>query len=113
MKVRIVSWFLAGAYLGCGVLLFLFVQRCQGIFSGFNIQRPFLTRTILAAGPFGCLSFSVAVGVAVVLKDFRFRSSYLNPIFALVLVVWIVGVFWALFCSLSEAGGLRITYDLQ
>ena len=107
MKVRTYSWVLAGAYLVCGVILFLVIPKFQEIYSGFNIEGSFLMRATLATGPVGCLCSSAAVAMFVVLKDVRFRSRLLNPIFTVVFGLWIICTPFALIYPLITAGEIR------
>jgi hypothetical protein len=88
MKVRIFSWILAGAYLVCGVILFLFTSKIQDIYSGYNIQVPFLTRAMFSVGPYGCFFLAVAVGAALVLNDLRFQKRFVSLFFAITLLLW-------------------------
>ena len=81
MKIKIYSWILAGAYLLCGAAFFCMVLKAREIFSGFNIELPFMTRMALAIGPVGWLCALVVVGALVILKDMRFHSRLLNPFF--------------------------------
>jgi len=79
---------LAGVYLLCGVALFLMLFRFQEIFSNFSIELPLATRMALAIGPVGWLCALGAVGMLVILKDLRFHSRLLNPLFAFLLGAW-------------------------
>jgi type II secretory pathway component PulF len=88
MKIKIYSWLLAGAYLlwGCG--LFHVIPKFLGIFTGFNIQLPFSLRILLFVEPYGWLLLAVGLAGAVIVSDRRFRSRALNPLFSLLLVLW-------------------------
>jgi len=87
MKIKAYSWMLAGAYLICGIALFLIIPKCD--FSGFARPLPFLTRAALALGSFGWLGLALAAGALVILKDLRFRSRLLSVLLTVVLGVWI------------------------
>jgi hypothetical protein len=83
---------IACAYFLCGTLLFYFIPKSREIFSGFNIPLPSLMKVTFAVGEHGWLFLAIIAGVAIVLKDLKFRSRYLNPLFTLVLVFWIGGL---------------------
>jgi hypothetical protein len=113
VKVKIYSWILASAYLLCGAALSFALFKIQAILSGFNIELPFMTRMALAVGPVGWLCVSVAAGLFVILKDLRFHSRLLNPLFTLVLVAWMICMAIALVsslmattCSITENAGM-------
>ena len=89
MKTTPYSWILAGAYLFCGLGIGYVVLKLQAIFSGFGIELPTMTRVALGVGPVGSLCVSLALGLLVILKDLRFRSRLLNPLFTLVLLSWV------------------------
>ena len=88
MKIKVYSRILAGIYALFGAALFLVIPKFEVFFSGLAKPLPFLTRAVFAVGPFGWLCLSVAVGTFVVLKDLRFRSRLLSPVFTFVLVLW-------------------------
>jgi hypothetical protein len=85
MKVRTYSWILAASYLLCGVMFFVVVAKFQAILSELEVPLPLLTRAVFLVGPLGWLTSAVVVAVGVVLKDLRFRSRFLNPLFTVIL----------------------------
>jgi hypothetical protein len=105
MKVRIYSWILATSYMLLGIVLYLVIPKFIAIFSGFDLESPFLTRSIFAIGPFGCLFFSAIIGIIVILKDFKFPSPYLNHFFALFLVLWVGCTLISIIRPIYEASG--------
>jgi hypothetical protein len=93
IRIKIYSWKLAGAYLICGLIFFfadLKIQPfIQNVFSGFNISFPFLTKAAFTVGPYGWIFLMAAVGAIVVLKDLKFQTRFLNPLFTVLLVLWV------------------------
>jgi type IV pilus assembly protein PilC len=87
MKIKAFSWIVAGAYLLCGVMLFIVIPQFESIFSGFAAPLPLLTRTVFAIGPFGWLSLAVTLGALVILKEWRFRSRLLDLIFVMLFML--------------------------
>jgi hypothetical protein len=77
---------MAGASLLSGVA-FLFLSKFEDVLAGFNIPLPFLIKATFAIGAYGWLCLSVEVGILVILKDLKFRSRYLNPLFTFVLLL--------------------------
>jgi hypothetical protein len=96
MKVKFYSGILACVYLLCGVVLFFALFKFQEVFSGFGIALPLVTRVTLTVGPIGWLCLFVAVSLVVILKDLRFRSRSLNPLFTFGLVFCVVCMIIAL-----------------
>ena len=93
---------LAGAYLFCGFGISYVVRELQTIFSGFGIDLPIITRVLLDVGPVGWSCAALAAGFLVILKDLRFRSRLLNPLFTMLLVSGIAGMALALFSALRN-----------
>ena len=93
MKIKVYSWILASAYLLCGVVLFLvtlkFQPWLQQAFSEVGMTLPFLTRATFVVGPYGWLLLAIASGTFVILKDLRFHSRLLSPLFTFILVLWV------------------------
>jgi hypothetical protein len=93
MKIKVYSWTLASAYLLCGVVLFLvtlkFQPWLQQIYSGFGMTLPFLTKAAFVVGPYGWLLLAIASSTFVILKDLRFHSRLLSPLFTFILVLWV------------------------
>jgi len=87
MKIKAFSWIVAGAYLLCGVMLFIVIPQFESIFSGFAAPLPLLTRTVFAIGPFGWLSLAVTFGALTILKDWRFRSRLLDLLFVMLFML--------------------------
>ena len=87
MRIKIYSWIMASTYLFCGVVSFLFIRWSKVVLADFNISLPFLMRATFAIGAYGWLCLSVEVGILVILKDLKFRSRYLNPLFTFVLLL--------------------------
>ena len=108
-KIKIYSWILAGAYPLCGLAFFVTLFKLQKVFAGMGIQLPWVTVTTLSVGRFEWLGASVAMGALVILKDLRFQSRLLNPLFTVALVSWIICMavallypFMAITCCLAE-----------
>jgi hypothetical protein len=108
MKVRIYSWFLASLYLLCGATFFVVVAKFQAFFSELEVPLPLLTRAVFFVSPLGWLALAVVVALAVVLKDLRFRSRFLNPLFTIILLVAVGGIAVALFVAILECPTERL-----
>jgi type II secretory pathway component PulF len=100
MKIKLDTWILAGGYFVCGVMFFFVIPQFQTVFSGMSVQLPVLTRAVCALGPWGSLFLPVAIGLLAILKDFRFHSRLLNPVFTLILALLACCVIIALFSPL-------------
>lgn len=70
------------------------------VYSEGGVQLPVLTRAVFAVGPWGSLFLPVAIGLLAILKDFRFHSRLLNPVFTLILALLACCVIIALFSPL-------------
>jgi hypothetical protein len=104
MKVKTYSWILAGAYSLCGLALFVAVLRVHKLITIWGISLQPITIAVLTVGPIGWLLLSLAAAVLVVLKDLRFRSSLLNPLFTFTLVSWVVLAVFALLSPFMAQG---------
>jgi hypothetical protein len=60
----------------------------QKVFAGMGIELPWATTATLSVGRFEWLGASVVMGALVILKDLRFHSRLLNPLFTVALVAW-------------------------
>ena len=105
MKIRLFSWILAGSYLFCGLGICFVVLELTKIISGFNFNLPVTTRVTLKIGPVGWLCWGVTVGFLVALKDLRFRSRILNPLFTLLLMAWVGYIAFGVLSLLSLLAG--------
>jgi hypothetical protein len=105
MKIRLFSWILAGSYLFCGLGICFVVLEQAKIISGFNFNLPVTTKVTLKIGPVGWLCAGLTVGILVALKDLRFRSRFLNPIFTLLLVAWVGYIAFGVLSLLSLLAG--------
>jgi hypothetical protein len=96
MKIRPYTWKLAGAYLLCGVMVFLIMTIFLRWCSNANIPFPIFSTAVFAVGPLGWLMVMLVIGALVVLKDFRFRSRFLNPVFTAILTFLMCGIMFAM-----------------
>jgi hypothetical protein len=87
MKIKNFSWILASAYLLCGILCFLILTKFELLLSQIAVPLPALTRIVLAVGPSGSLCLMVTIGLMALLKDLKFQSPALGPIFTIVLAM--------------------------
>jgi hypothetical protein len=108
VKIKIYSWILAVAYLACGALFCLLLFKFQQIFSGLAVEWPIMTWLMLAVGPVGWLCSFLAVGLFVILKDRRFRSPILNPLFTILLMLWVISMMIGLLLPL-----MNVTYGIH
>jgi hypothetical protein len=97
MKIKLYSWFLAGAYLLCGVMVFFVLPYFLAMLPQGGIQdfRVFY-RAVFSVGPLGWLLVALTIAAIVVLKDFWFHSRFLNPVFTAILVVLASGIIFAI-----------------
>jgi len=91
MKIKTFSWILACVYLFCGVISFFCAIKTESWISdcGGGEKLPFLTKIVVSGGPFGLLFLLAGLGAIVILKDLRFQSRALAPVFTIVLVMLI------------------------
>ncbi len=96
MKIKLYTWILAGAYFLCGVMVFLIMPRFLSLFSEAGMhQVPVFSTAVFAIGPLGWLLVTLVIGAFVILKDFRFRSRFLNPVFTVILALLMSGIIFA------------------
>src|SRR5580704_2264378 len=87
MRIKLCSWILAAAYFIFGLVIFLMVSRFAAMFANLGVTLPGITGAIYAVGATGWLVASFFGAIIVVLKDLKFQSTLLNPIFTLALIV--------------------------
>ncbi|HEY3761969.1 MAG TPA: hypothetical protein VGN23_09500 [Verrucomicrobiae bacterium] len=96
MKTRLNSWILAGAYFVFGLMVFFVMPHFLSQFSEEGAQQfPTFSTIVFTVSPAGWLLVMLAIGTIVILKDFRFRSRLLNPIFTTVLLLLASGIIFA------------------
>jgi hypothetical protein len=95
MKIRPYTWKLAGAYFLCGVMVFIIMTIFLRWCSNANTPFPIFSTAVFAVGPLGWLMVMLVIGTLVVLKDFRFRSRFLNPVFTAILALLMSGIIFA------------------
>jgi hypothetical protein len=81
------SWILAATYVICGLIFFRLVTRFSAIYSNLGVPLPALTKFVFFVGPLGWLALAFLGSILVVLKDLRFKSPILNPLFGWMLVL--------------------------
>jgi hypothetical protein len=100
MKIKPYTWKLAAAYFLCGMIVFLIMPEFLSWFSVAGILFPTFSTAVFTVGPSGWLVVMLIIGALVILKDFRFRARFLNPVFTAILallmssIIFAVAVVW-------------------
>lgn len=95
MKIKPYTKILAGAYVLCGLLFFFITLHFRSLYSEEDVQVAFITKAVLAVGPLGWLLVTLVLAALVVLKDFRFRSRFMNSILTVFLALLVGGIAFA------------------
>ena len=93
MRIKGFSWFLAAAILIFGLSLFKLTTGFETMFTSIGVPEVGMRRVVNFIGPSGWLVLAVTGAFLVALKDLKFRSPFLNPVFAAVLILTYAAVF--------------------
>ncbi len=87
VKTRVYSWFLAVAYLLCGLFLFRLVTGVEAMMLDLGTPHFGLFKSIvLLIGPWGWLILGALGSLVIVVKDRKFSQPLLNLFFTAVLI---------------------------
>ncbi len=77
-------------------MVFLALPRFLSLFSEMGVGRfPVFSTAVFAFGPVRWLVVMLVLGAFVILKDFRFHSRFLNPVFTVILALLMSGITFA------------------